>query len=207
MESKRKKKKTFLKVISIIFIIILSLIAISHTVILVKAYDNYNKNVEIWKEYNYDGIIHDQWDFEKLHYGFGDVGANGCGAVSVYNILKLEGRDADFPKIIKQFDLVGENVFGIGGSKPSRVIRVLKSYGFNVSYTIKQSKFEEMAKNSKYSIFVYFGINGLTPFGHYQLFYGFDGEKFTTINISGKYTFEEIINEPNTFFRMMICVN
>ena len=99
--------------------------------------------------------------------------------------------------------MVGENVFGLGGSKPSRVISVLKGYGFNVSFSLNQSKFEEMAKNSKYSIFTYFGADGLIPFGHYQLLYGFDGEKFNTINLTGQYTFDEIVNIPKTFLKIM----
>lgn len=207
MKNKGKKKNKVLKIFLIIIATILALIAISHTTITIKTFVNYDYNVKVWKEYNHTGIINNQWDFKKLKYGFGNVGANGCGAVSVYNILQMEGKNPDFPLIIKQFDLCGENVFGIAGSKPSRVIKVLKKYGFNVSYSANKSKFEDIAKNSKYSIYVYFGIKDFVPFGHYQLIYNFDGEKFDTINITGKYTYKEITDIDNTFFTMMIGIN
>ena len=203
-----KKSNSFIfKFVAISLITVCMITAMSHIAINIKAIDNYNKNVKIWEDYNHTGLIYDQWDFEKLHYGFGNIGANGCGAVSVYNVLYLENMDPDFPEIINKFDYGGENVFGLGGSKPSRVINVLKEYGFDVYYTLNPNKFEKMAKTHKYSIFLYFGIKGIDLFGHYQLLYNYDGEKFDTLNLTGKFKYEEIVNIPNTFFKMLIGIN
>ena len=206
MEYKRKGKKA-LKVFLIVVSVLLGLIALSHTAITIKAFANYRYNVKVFEEYNHSGIINNQWDLQKMAYGFGNIGANGCGAVSVYNILEMEERNPDFPKIIKQFDLCGENVFGIGGSKPSRVIGLLKKYGFKVRFSLDENDFEEIAQNSKYAIFVYFGINNFVPFGHYQLLFNFDGERFDTINTTGNYTLDEITNVNHTMLKIMIGID
>lgn len=203
----QNRKHRFLKILLIVIAVVFGLITACHTTITIKAFTNYKYNVEVWNEYNYDGIINDQWDFEKLKYGFGNIGANGCGAVSVYNILKMENKNPNLPEIIKQFDLCGENIFGIGGSKPSRVIRILRKNGLKVTYTLNKNKFEELAQNGKYSIYLYFGSQSGRIFGHYQLLYNFDGEKFNTINVTGEYTFNEIVDIPGVFFSMMISVN
>ena len=207
MDKIRKHKRKLLKVWVIVIIVILGLISVAHTVITIKAAVNYNYNVKVWEDYNHRGIIENQWDFEKLKYGFGNIGANGCGAVSVYNVLVMENRNPDFPYIIKQFDYCGENVFGIGGSKPSRVISILKKYDFDVNYTFNEDKFEEVAKNNKYAIYLYFGVKKGIPFGHYQLINNYYDGKFDTINITGRYTFDEITNIDNTWLTMMIGVN
>ena len=200
------RKIRFLRFISISLIAICSLIFASYCVCFAKSVINYNQNTKIWEEYAHTGVINDQWDFSKLKFGFGDIGANGCGAVSVYNILTLDGKTANMPEIIQKFDLFGENVFGIGGSRPSRVIKVLKEYGFNVTYSLDKNKFENIAENSKYAIYVYFGLENFVPFGHYQLLYNFNGETFSTLNISGNYTYDEITDIPHTFFTMMIGI-
>lgn len=206
MKNKGKGKK-FLKVFLIVVSVLLGLIAVSHTTITIKALANYDYNVKIYEEYSHSGIINNQWDFQKMAYGFGNVGANGCGAVSVYNILEMEGRNPDFPTIVKQFDLCGENVFGLGGSKPSRVIGLLKKYGFKVRFSLNTNDFEEIAQNSKYSIFVYFGIKNFVPFGHYQLLHNFDGEAFDTINTTGHHTLDEITDVSHTMLKIMIGVD
>ena len=202
-----KKRKNKFKVLSIFLIVIFGLIFSSRIVCFVKAEINHKHNLEVWQSLNYDDLIYDQSDFENLNFGFGNIGANGCGPTSIYNILKLENRDVNFADIIYKFDLNGENVYGIGGSNPIKVIKVLRDYKFKVTCTLDGQQFEKVAKNSKYAIFVYFGIENFVPFGHYQLLYNFDGEKYQTINITGKYTFNEITNIPNTFLEIMIGVD
>lgn len=200
----KSKIKSFFK---IFLISILSIIAVCHLTCFIKTFINYDHNKQVWQEYNHSGIISNQHDFEKLYFGFGNIAKNGCGAISVYNILCMENKEPDLPNIIRQFDLNGENIFGLGGSKPFRVISVLKSYGFDVNYTLNKNKFSDIAQNSKYCIYLYFGFYNNTPFGHYQLFYNFDGEKYDTINITGKYTLDEILDVEGTIFTMMIGVN
>ena len=203
----KKKENLFFRILLVIFVIIFGLIVASNTAISIKTIINYNHNVLAWKEYNHSGIINDQEDFENLYYGFGTVAKNGCGAVSVYNILCMENKNPDFPKIIREFDFGGENLFGLGGTNPFRIITVLSKNGFKVQFSLNKNKFESIAKNCKYAIYLYFGTDNSGIFGHYQLMHNFDGEKFDTINITGKYTYQEITNIQNTFFTMMIGVN
>ena len=202
----KKKENLFFKILLVMFAIAFVLSATSNTAICIKAIINYNHNVVAWGEYNHEGIISNQNDFANLYYGYGNLADNGCGAVSVYNIMCLENKNPYLPKIIRDFDFWGENLFGLGGSNPLRVMSVLKKNGFKVQFSLNQNKFENIAKTSKYAIFLYFGNNG-TIFGHYQLMYNFDGEKFDTINLTGKYTYQEITNIDNLFFTMMIGVN
>ena len=205
---KLTKKQKFLNFVAIFLMVVCGLIAICNITCLIKAEINYKHNIKAWNDYGYTGIINDQWDFQNIKFGVGDVGANGCGAVAVYNIMLMEDRFTPLPEIVHQYDMCGENVFGLGGSRPSMVVKALRNYGFNVSYTFNKTDFEKMAINSKFAIYLYFGYDithGL--FGHYQLMYDYDGEKFQTINETGIFTFEEIIDIPNTFFEMMIVVN
>lgn len=205
---KLTKKQKFLNFIAIFLIVVCGLIATCNITCLIKAEINYKHNIKAWNDYGHTGIINDQADFKNIKFGFGDVDMNGCGAVSVYNILVLEGRYVPLYEIVHQYDMCGENVFGLGGSRPSMVVKTLKNYGFDVSYTFNKANFEKMAINSKYAIYVYFGCNRANGFfGHYQLMYDFDGAKFKTINITGKYTFGKITTIPNTLFEMMIVVN
>lgn len=204
---KKKKENLFFRVLLVVFAVTSALIAISNSAICIKTIINYHHNIVAWNEYNHQGIIYNQSELGNLYYGFGNIADNGCGAISVYNILYMENRDPYFPSIIKKFDLGGENLYGIGGTNPIRLMSVLKMNGFKVQFSLNQNKFENIAKNSKYAIYLYFGNNNGTIFGHYQLMHNFDGERFETINSNGNHTFDEIINIKNTFFRMMIGVN
>ena len=50
----------------------------------------------------------------------------------------------------------------------------------------KKADFEQIAKESKYSIFVYYGIKNFVPFGHYQLMFNYNKttvEKSTLLKI------------------------
>ena len=204
---KTYKKHKFFRVFVIILICILSLILLCNVACFVKAETNYKHNLLAWNEYADEGIIDEQHKYENLRFGFGTVAKNGCGAMAVYNILFLEGKNPNFVEVIKKFDSFGENFFGLGGSKPAMVIKTLKKAGLKVNYSLNKSKFKDIAESSKYSIFLYVGIENWVPFGHYQLMLNFDGEKYETININGHYTLEEITNIDNTFLTMMIGVN
>ena len=203
----KKKENIFFRILLWVFIVIFGLTAISNTAICIKTFINYHHNVSAWEAYNHDGIIYNQDELDKLYYGFGTVANNGCGAISVYNIMYMENKNPYFPKIIRDFDFGGENLYGLGGTNPLRMIKVLQKNGFKVQFSINQNKFENIAQNSKYAIYLYFGKDGGTIFGHYQLMFNFDGEKYDTINITGQYTYQEITNIDNVFFKMMIGVN
>ena len=207
MEQARKNKHVFVKILLIIFVVILGIFSAIHHVNIINAFANYSHNVTAWEKHNHSGIIYDQGEFEDLKYGFGNISANACGAISVYNILTLENKNPYFPDIIREFDFGGENLFGIAGTKPTRIITLLKKHGFTVNTTFNKRKFKEYAQKNKYAIYLYVGSERGQIFGHYQLMYNFDGEKFDTINTTGQYTYEEIVDIPNLFLSMMIGVN
>ena len=204
---KTQKTHKFFKVFSIVLVSILTFILLCDIACFIKAESNYKHNLIAWNDYADTGIIDNQDKYDNLRFGFGNVANNGCGAMAVYNILYLEGKEPNFIDIIKRFDSLGENFFGLGGSRPSMVIKTLKRAGLKVNFTLNKSKFKEMAESSKYSIYLYVGIRNWVPFGHYQLMLNFDGEKYETININGHYTFEEITNIENTLLTMMIGVD
>ena len=202
-----KTKDRLLKFLGILFIVIFSVISLSHSVFFIMAEVNYGYNKTAWQNYGYTGLIYNQNSFSELRYGLGNIKDNGCGAVAVYNILELENMSPDFPYIIKQFDLCGENVFGIGGTQPSKLISVLKRYGFNVNYSLNKSMFKDLAIKSNYAIYLYYGMSDFIPFGHYQLMYDYDGINFKTLNITGIYTFEEIVDIKNAGLEILIYIS
>ena len=207
MKKPNRKGLSILKFSYISLAIIAGVVSLFHTICTIKAFSNYDYNVAVWAEYNHSGLINFQGDFDKLKFGFGDIGANGCGAIAVYNILVLENKPHPLPDIIKQFDLCGENLFGLAGSKPARVERILRRYGLKVTHSLNKSKFESIAQQSKYAIYVNSGTYKGQLTGHYQLIYNYDGEKYDALNPATRYTFEEIIDAPDSIFSMMIGVN
>ena len=63
-------------------------------------------------------------DFRRTRYGlFGNVAANGCGAIAAYNVLNGLGEEVSFPKVIKGlrkrlgmafgFGLLGTNIYSL----------------------------------------------------------------------------------------------
>ena len=201
------KRNKVLHCFGLISLFLIAIICLCHTVYFIKAEVNYKKNVLEWQNYNHSGLIYNQNDFANLSFGFGNIEKNGCGAVAIYNILQLENRNPYFPDIIKLFDIHGQNVFGVFGSRPSRVMNILRRFGFDVSICFNKSQFKDKATNSKYAIYTYYGINNFYPFGHYQLIYDYDGNEFKSLNITGSYTFEEITKIDNLVFELMILVN
>ena len=207
MKENKGWKYGFLRIFAIIIIIFVGIFSCIHTINKINSIINYTHNTTVWKEYNHIGVISDQSDFENLKYGFGNISANGCGAISVYNIMVLENRAIPLPDVIKQFDLNGENLLGFAGTKPTKIIDFLRMYGFNVNYSLVKSQFKSIAEKSKYSIYIYVGNYNGQIFGHYQLMYNFDGEKFDTLNTTGHYSFSQITSVPHTLFSMIIGVN
>ena len=203
----KQVKKSGAKIFLMIFAILAVFVIAWFVTELAIASINLKYNKTTWENYNHTGIIYNQHDFEDLRYGFGNVAKNGCGAIAVYNILTLENKTINLAELLYKFDAHGENLFGLAGTRASKMISVLKEYDFQVEYSLKKSNFEKIAKNNKYAIFLYVGIESFKPFGHYQLLYDFNGENFQTINITGRYSFEDITKKDNTFLTMMIGVS
>ena len=184
---------------------ILGIFVICQTTCYIVAGINLKHNTKVWNELNYQGIIYNQHNFKNLKYGFGNIASNGCGAVAVYNILVLENRYKPFPQIINYFDKYGENVFGILGTNPIALILLLKYYGYKVNFSLNSSKFNNMAKNSKYSIL----LNVNSEYGHYELLYNYNetDETYVTINSYGKSTMSNLLKNYKNNLLVLITVN
>lgn len=153
----------------IFFSSIFLIIAINFACSFVVSTVNYSNNSSFLQLNAIEGLIDNQWDYEDLNYGFGDVAHNGCGAVSIYNLLYLENKNPNLAQIIKSMDIYGTLFYGCLGTNPIGLYFYLKSCGYNVNVSFNQSDFYELSKNSKYSILSYWSLHG----GHYQLMYNY----------------------------------
>lgn len=193
------------KVFTYIFLICFSLFAISHTFCVVLSNVNYKINNEIWINLNYKGIIYNQSNYETMKYGVGTIAKNGCGAISVYNILVLENKYKPLPEIIKYFDKSNENLYGILGTNPFAIMNYMNSQGYKTNFYLNSENFKSNAINSKYSILIYFNLNG----GHFQLFYNYNesNNTFQFINTTTKQSLEILLDRTKDCFRALITIN
>ncbi len=65
----------------------------------------------------------------SFRFGLGTVAANGCGAIAVYNALKLCGYRADFPVIASGLERCALRLFGWLGVAPDGIGRYLDRAG------------------------------------------------------------------------------
>ena len=193
------------KILTIIFLICFNLFAISHSFSVILANCNYINNNKIWNDLNYNGIIYSQGNYEELKYGVGNIAANGCGAIAVYNILVLENKYKPLPKIIKYFDTYNEVLYGVLGTNPFSIINYMNSIGYKAKAHLNVKNFKEQAVKSKYSILVYFNLNG----GHYQLMYDYNvnNDTFKFINSTTTRPLEILLQNTNDCFRALITIN
>ena len=166
--------RKFFRILYFVFAIgLISLTMVRYTFSIVKSYSNYqiNKEFEI-TEY----LIYDQDYYEDFKFGIGNVADNGCGAVAMYNILKLEGKEVDFAQVIKDLEPFGTNALGLLGTNPTFIYRYLKRQGLEVS--IHFNDLEENAKKGKYVILCTVDFNS----GHYMTFYDRVDDKYSCLN-------------------------
>ena len=142
--------------------------------------------------------------------GLGNVDDNGCGAVTVYNIMRLTGKDVKLADVIKYFDVNGNLAYGKLGTRPSKVISYLRKYGFEVGYAFMEENFDQLAKKSRFAIFLYVGkFSNDSWGGHYHLLTSYDSKtgKYQSINPAGSASFSQLLNMTNQcFFKMLIYV-
>ena len=168
MKKLSKGKIALIIIASIILFVIVS----SFLICLITSNINYEKNKAYLEEMGFLGLIYNQSNFPDYKYGLGTLAKNGCGAASVYNILELEGKNPSLLDITKRFDLEGQNLFGILGTRILAVKHYLEREGYDVDVYRHDEDFNELAKNSKYAI-LYYVIPSRT-IGHFQLMYDYN---------------------------------
>ena len=164
---------------------------------------NYNYNKQFDAEI--DGIIQNQSNLGYIKYGFGNIADNGCGAISLYNILCLDGKPEKLSEIIRSIDKNGLNFYGFVGTNPFTLSRKLAEKGYSVSLTVEKDNFESQLKSNKHSILVYFSLES----GHFQLIdYDKEIQKFQLINPYQKLTYSQLLTSIKKYpFRLLISVN
>lgn len=162
---------------AIIIMLLLLIVSIWGMISFVLSEINFKNNMSAYDDDI--GIIRDQHadNVKNLKYGFGTIGKNGCGAVAIYNILVLEGKKVPLPQVIREMD-DGQYVFGLLGTKPTQMMKYLKSLGYSVSLHKDKTRFDEWAQQCDYAIYIYAGFSG----GHYSLLIPNGDTTFRSIN-------------------------
>ncbi len=155
---------------------------------------NHNKKQSIAQAALKNDLINYQKNMENYKFGTFRLSYNGCGVIATYNILKLLGKEENLEDIIREYDIYGSNFFGLFGTNPLGVKRFFNRRGADVKFIFDKNKFENEAKKSKLSMFVYASLSG----GHYLLIeYDEEADTFLAINPWLETTGEEMINLTN----------
>lgn len=205
MQDTDKKNKKGLKITAVV---ILSVVLVHFILTLCFVLVDYNYNSKLSSE---QGVISNQYDepFASFKYGgLGNVKANGCGAVAVYNIMRLEGKNVSFSDVVKYFDVNGNYLYGKFGTRPSKIIAYLKNFGFDVGFAFFEENFDNVAKQSKYTIFLYVGEVDGQMGGHYQLLTQYNNRtgKYLSINPSKNVSFPDLLKMTEKCFKMIIYI-
>lgn len=200
-----KKLKKRYKVLLILLMIYVGISTISVCFNYGFALGQYNHNMKQWKsDKYYNQLLTNQFELSNYKYGFGNVVDNGCGAMSIYNILKLDSRNVSFPSVIQKVSLNGLPLFGYLGTYPHTVMWALQSYGYKTSISFDTNNFDTIAQKHKYNIYVYIS----TSFGHYELAHDFNGTDFQFVNPTIRTTFaKEVKNTSECFFKALISID
>lgn len=165
---------------------------------------NFKHNLSVWDD-EID-IISNQHssNVKDLKYGFGTIDENGCGAVAIYNILLLENKKKPLPNVIQAMD-GGQYFFGLLGTKPTQMMKYLKSLGYSVSLHKDKSRFDEWAQKSDYSIYIYVGKNG----GHCTLLVPNGDATFHSINLNkDRVTIPQLISQhEDKFINLLMTIS
>lgn len=188
------------KIFTIIVGIIMFITAFWNIITFSLSAANYTKNKLLWDEDTQIISYQSSKNVANLKYGFGTIGANGCGAVAIYNIMYTENRKVSLPDIIKYMDN-GQFFFGLLGTSPQRIMNYLKLQGFSCSISSDKSKFDQLAQEGDYSIYMYVGISDGRPVGHYTLLIPNSDSTFKVINSGNRVmTMQQLIDENSKYF-------
>lgn len=169
---------------------------------------HYEANVEQWNTIQQDvlgdnDMINRQTLVDGINFGFGNIKANGCGPIAVYNLFKMAEKEANFIDIICEFEKHGTNFFGKLGTDPLYFKWFLERNDFGVKTYFAKNKFAEIGYQSDAVVVVYAGLHG----GHYQLMYHTSGSLFQCINPNGSISMENYIRELKGNIVFMFAIN
>lgn len=211
MEKTMKKYKA-LK-ISIILILISFLIMISFDVTsIIVANQNKSRNLENQSLSTLNHIIYNQHNdyLQDVKYGLGTFAKNGCGSAAVYNLLLLDNQFTPLSDIIYNLEQPNKQFFfGLLGTRPSAIKKYLQSFGYSVKLHANKNDFDQLSKNSKFSILITVSFHR----GHYQLIQYEETQNntnyYNTYNLMFSHiTMKQIFNHYNdSFLNLLLTVN
>ena len=189
-------KKALLIILSFIFLIVAVSVTVSEI--------NYSSNIKAEKSFaNFeDGYINSQGSTNEFNYGFFHSRYNGCGWIATFNVCKYLGIEVSISEIIRAYDLYGTNFFGSLGTNPFAIMWYLQSKGLNVGISAKSEKFDELARNSDVSIFVYYGFQG----GHYQMLVPTTDNMYTFYNPLETHTMQQNLDSVKDYYTALIYI-
>ncbi|MBQ5317214.1 MAG: hypothetical protein J6I96_06645 [Oscillospiraceae bacterium] len=91
----------------------------------------------------------------SFRFGLGTVAANGCGAIAVYNALKLCGYTADFTKIASGLEKSGLVLFGWLGVAPDGIGRYFRKAEISARKLHRYDEFVKSLENGGVYILCY----------------------------------------------------
>lgn len=106
--------------------------------------------------YTPDGFIKDQKPLKELCYGIGNISENGCGAVAVYNALKVlePNEQKNFAEVIHAME-PGCIALAKAGTNPFYIANIFRNWGYDVEINLTREKIERIAPKSDVNIWFY----------------------------------------------------
>ena len=100
-------------------------------------------NVEQWNTIQQDvlgdnDMINRQTLVDGINFGFGNIKANGCGPIAVYNLFKMAEKEANFIDIICEFEKHGTNFLEKLGTDPFYFKWFLERNDFGVKLILQR---------------------------------------------------------------------
>ncbi|MBQ5310528.1 MAG: hypothetical protein ILP19_00585 [Oscillospiraceae bacterium] len=90
-----------------------------------------------------------------FRFGVGTVARNGCGAIAVYNALRLCGKTADFFQVASGMEKCALALFGWLGVAPDGIGRYLKKIDFSARKIRRYDEFLDALSKDRVFILCY----------------------------------------------------
>lgn len=150
------------------------------------------------------GLILDQKEYGDVDFGaFGNVADNGCGAVAIYNILKLDQKNVELTSIINELG-AAKILWGVAGTAPTGITKYLKNKGYETKIVANKNNFESTLKKYKYGIYCYWTVTG----GHFEVIYDYNNNDGTwqILNPTYRSSMGDLNSKYKWYVKFLICV-